>query len=952
MWRTLAAAAMLLSAVAGCIDESDDRFLAGVVTPAEAPFGPRIVFEPTALPVPEVPLPNDLLLERDPGGSGNLQWNVAVRAPTAMERNIRADLARLDGFGAFGPLSVAFDAAIDLDTVSAETVRLVNITPGHADEGQEVPLDLGRGAFPLASGGSFWPWDAKSDYPDFLLPIENFVMVDGAPIRPEYYEVETNTLLLRPRDALAPGCTYAVLLTRGILGLTAPGAPEDAPPKSPIRSPFPFKAHAAQAPLVATALRHVGLAPENLAFGWTFTTGRPAERLDEVREGLHGRGRFAEYARLLPPELGEIRDTGIGHDADGTTFPADPRDHRFIVQGAFLDRILGLFLGLAEGFSTELGHVDYIAFGSFPSLDMRHPERGVFAPPAVPPRIEVPYLIAVPKETEQHRAPFPLVIYFHGTASSRFEFLSLANNLARVGVATVAFDQVGHGPIIPDLRKLLSDQGLEVDAITLFLPILAELLVPDRVAEFEGIDFATAYQKFSEIGLFAELALIGRTTDLDGDGALQSGESFFFADPFQQCGAFQQDLVDLFALVRALRNLDPTAVPAALPDPASASDEDLRKAFRAGDFNADGRLDLGGPDVNIGLAGVSLGGFHALMGAAVEPEVTTTSPIAAGGGVADILLRSNLRQITRLIYLDVFGPLVVGCPDGAGGYFLSLNNESGGCGRATETVSFAHVVDAPPGTRIRVDNRDNGEHAEHVVGENAAVGFALPIASDRWDQLTVTITRPDAAADVVWVLTPYQGLGLERNTPEFRRFVTITQHALDPCDPIAFARHIFREPLAAHGPKHVLFESVAADRTVPISTSIALARAAGVLGEGDDAENLVDAFIASGAVAGRDFDIDGVTAELGLAAEDPDRLGPLVPIAQDGGKSSIRFAFARGRHEWVAGPTSGSIYEAHTLTRNRIALFHATRGVVLSDDMCLATEACERLDDPEAWPEP
>ncbi len=939
-----------LLSLGACLDDGGDRFAAGVVLPTDAPFGPSVVFDPLALPVPEVPLPNDLLLERDPAGSGSLQWNVSTRAPTRLEREIRADLARLDGFGSFGPITVAFDAPLDLDTVNAATVRVVNITRGHPDEGREVTLDLGRGAFPLAGRGSYWPFDPLADAPNFLLAPDNLAEVDGVEKLVEHYEVETNTLLVRPRDALPPGCTFAVLLTRGILG----AKPEaDAAPETegrPIRSPFPFKAHAAQAPLVARALRDIGLPQDELAFGWTFTTGRPAERLTRVREGLHGRGELAELSALVPPTLGVVRDTGIPHDADGRTYPANPRDHRFIVQGAFLDAILGLFLGLADGFSTELGHVSHIAFGSFPSVDVRTPDRAIFDPDGHGGRtVDVPYLVAVPRETERHAPPFPVVIYFHGTGSSRFEFLSLANNLARQGLATVAFDQVGHGPIVPDIRSLLSDQGIGPEAVGFFIPLLADLLAPDRVDEFEGLTFDEALEAFNEIGLFAELATIGRTEDADGDGALQSGESFFHADPFKQCAAFQQDLVDLFALVRALRALDPLAVPAALEDPATASDDALLSHALAGDFDADGRLDLGGPEVPIGLAGISLGGFHALMGAAVEPEVSTTSPIAAGGGVADILLRSSLRQITRIIYLDVFGPLVVGCPDGVGGVWLSLNNESGGCGRDLGALSFGRLDSIDAGSVVMVENLDNGETTEHPVLEDGA-GFAVPVPADRWDQLRVSISRPDGSVGAVYVLTPWQGLGLQRNSPDLRRFVTITQHALDACDPIAFARHIFRAPLPGHRPKQVLFENVAGDATVPISTGIALARAAGVLGVGERADGWVDTLVEIGAVRGDDLDVDGVTVALGLADGGPANVGPIPPVESGDGVSALRFAFARKRHEWVAGPTNGALYDAHTLSRNRIAIFHASGGRVVTDDMCIVDESCALLDTPEAWP--
>jgi hypothetical protein len=105
-------------------------------------------------------------------------------------------------------------------------------------------------------------------------------------------------------------------------------------------------------------------------------------------------------------------------------------------------------------------------------------------------------------------------------------------------------------------------------------------------------------------------------------------------------------------------------------------------------------------------------------------------------------------------------------------------------------------------------------------------------------------------------------------------------------------------------------------------------------------------------VRGRDFDIDGLSVDLGLVPDDGDRVGPLPAVESGVGRSALRFAFARGRHEWVAGPTNGTLYEAHTMTRNRIALFHASGGRILSDDVCLARETCAILDDPARWPWP
>jgi hypothetical protein len=75
-------------------------------------------------------------------------------------------------------------------------------------------------------------------------------------------------------------------------------------------------------------------------------------------------------------------------------------------------------------------------------------------------------------------------------------------------------------------------------------------------------------------------------------------------------------------------------------------------------------------------------------------------------------------------------------------------------------------------------------------------------------------------------------------------------------------------------------------------------------------------------------------------------LGPLptVPSGPGGtGRSASRFASARARHEWGAGAPEGAEYEAHTMTRNRIALFHASGGTRVEDDVCLADDTCPLL---------
>jgi len=83
----------------------------------------------------------------------------------------------------------------------------------------------------------------------------------------------------------------------------------------------------------------------------------------------------------------------------------------------------------------------------------------------------------------------------------------------------------------------------------------------------------------------------------------------------------------------------------------------------------------------------------------------------------------------------------------------------------------------------------------------------------------------------------YRGFGNQRQTPDFRRFMTIAQTILEPGDPVNWARHFAMEPIAypeadpqATPGTNVLVLLGAGDSNVPVSTGIALARAAGIVG--------------------------------------------------------------------------------------------------------------------------
>src|SRR5262249_12619545 len=84
------------------------------------------------------------------------------------------------------------------------------------------------------------------------------------------------------------------------------------------------------------------------------------------------------------------------------------------------------------------------------------------------------------------------------------------------------------------------------------------------------------------------------------------------------------------------------------------------------------------------------------------------------------------------------------------------------------------------------------------------------------------------------LVAPQEGLGLERQTPDFRRLMNLAQAALDPGDPINFARLYAiappRDPAGQPMPPRPLVDvRTVGDYLVPTGNGRAFSRAAGAL---------------------------------------------------------------------------------------------------------------------------
>ena len=412
----------------------------------------------------------------------------------------------------------------------------------------------------------------------------------------------------------------------------------------------------------------IGLDGDDVAFGWTYTTGTIIEPLENIREGLYGRGALKRLSEFSSSGFTEVRDTSILHDEKDPELKS--KDHSYILQAEFFTDILNIFANVQgdSNFSLSFDYVDYLVFGSWHTPNIRmnversrsvnwHTGEGDVG------QEEVPFMISIPKTTEKHQPPFPVMLYFHGTGTSRFEPIAIADVMARQGIAVMSFDQVGHGPIIWIFQTSWVRTRGTASLVNSLVPVIANLLVPDRTAEFFGKTLEEALPMLEEVGLFAELAVHGRAYDYNENGVLDVAEAFFFPDPFRLCASFTQDLLDMMQMVKVLRGLRQEDVPSQpLENASEATFEELQPYLLTGDFNADGVLDIGGPNVQLSLAGTSLGGIHAAMGAVVEPEIKTVTPIVAGGGLVDLMTRSTLNFILEPIFLEISGNRIVGCP--------------------------------------------------------------------------------------------------------------------------------------------------------------------------------------------------------------------------------------------------------------------------------------------------
>ena len=929
--------------------------------------GPTIEFDLGRKPLPELPLPNDVGTWPDPTSRTGRRINVSLVAPTGIERGIREKFSSLEGWGTFTPISIPFDKPLDTDDIKArhqdddfdftnDAVYLVNITTG-----VPVPLDLGQN-FPLTlkETARYWPNDPASteanlifetreedqngngrldpgedtdfdgvlDHPNFSGRIRPPNGVDGLLT---FWESETNTLILRPMIPLDEMTEYAVVVTDRLHGSDEK--------KTPVQSPFEFIHHPSQRQAVERLANvmdsrndYYGFGGDTLShvqFVFTFTTQPTTSDMFALRDGVYGKGKFDWIAREFPAEMKMIKAVGrvdaddpVG-DPPGTFTCTDDSSicqackqeteaSRYVakITPAMQDTIKSL-VGNVFGFSGPSGdrliksfeNIEYLAVGTMkvPWLlgDVHDvsPDATIdanYATGELPHSTdELSFFMVVPKTTAEHKPPFPVALYGHGYTGNGTEGLTFANDLARHGIATIGMNAPGHGLVLSEGDATLAKGLFSSSCLTPF----AKAFRINRVRNLDG-------SKDSE----------GNPTIQD----FESGGDYWTAFPFHTRDMVRQAVIEQVMMIRLLRTFDGRTM-----DWKGDGTQ-----VKAGDFDEDGTVDVGGPDVKYFAWGESLGGIISAVQGGVDPYLTATAPVAGGGALTDIAVRSFQGGVVEAVQMRVMSPLIISVPaesrfdyvkDADGKVVLDKDGKptvapksaqtQTRCGAGQRSIRFfvvqlnkereieigcASEDELAEGMDVVVLNESNNEQrcakvtksnsdfpgtAQFRVGVPATAGdklqlvafkpgpgkaqavtaygkncLALPDATPTkqlttFDGIGDGKCLDDATGDASSCVTTYEsktfhfgaplvspadGYGVRRQSPDFRKMLTFSQIALEPADPITFAPFYYAKTKPdpdgnPSKPTAVLSINTVGDMNVPVNSGIGLARVHGAI---------------------------------------------------------------------------------------------------------------------------
>jgi hypothetical protein len=831
--------------------------------PTPVGTGAAVKFDAFAKPLPEVPLPNDFATRFDATSPTKRRINASMVAATKWESATREELDKLDGWGTYQSITVGFEKTLDLQNIvrrhqgddydpSDDVAYLLDVSPDSPDFCERTPLDFGEGNFPtVLERKAYFDNDRDSEQLSFedrdedanrngVLDLGEDLDMDGVLDKPnvlvpgqtkfqtmEWYERETNTLIMKPLMPLRENTTYAVVLTRRLVD-------EDG---RPVRSPFAYVNHTSQTQQLAPlgqCLPKFGLSLEDVAFTWAYSTMSVSRDFRVIRDGLYGLGPMSRLATEFPAEVKQLFQV---RDSTATNVRIVPTE---ALRGVLPDILKALNNGrLSKADEALMDAHKFIDFHAVFAFDSPQFFRRVDAAgnplPLYKQTFEVDPIsgaaftrsersfvwLTVPKN---RRGPAPVVILGHGYTGNKLDPLIYGGFFARLGLACIGVENVSHG---------IDAESTEIQALG-------------------GLFKSKGLENF-----FTAITKNDRAFDQNGDGRKDSAADFWTSYISHTREVVRQSAIDYMQLIRVLKSFDGS----------TQWEWDVNRDGKkdlAGDFDGDGLIDVGGVG-SINITGGSLGGIMSALMAGLEPQIDVAIPVAGGAGLPDIGVRSIQGGVREAVNLRMLGPLLVTIPardDATKRELWTVLPDLNDQGRrriATVPVSLTE------GDTVVLHNLTTKEKRCFRMGADGLSRAA--ISSDHFDRYQYEIYAgvlppkerdgceiPEGATPK-WTLDTFEfdfkwqgrdfkageplvalgdGFGFRRNSPEIRRFMGLAQLAIERGDPVNYLQNAERHRVMRYGTgeevsTRLLVVNTIGDMNVPVAAGTSIGRAAGFI---------------------------------------------------------------------------------------------------------------------------
>lgn len=734
---SLFALSLLATGCGGSADPSGDGAIG--LGETDRAGGPVVVWDVEHKPLPEIPLPNDAATRLDRSSPTRRRLNISLETTTRYERRTRELFNTLDGFGAYAPVTVRFDAPLDLDNLVArhrdnddfrdDAVLLLNVDPKCERFGEEIALDVGRGRFPITvlnrsrripdpeapfgfrldeGGNALFRFDPEGESlnvlfqdrtedrnrngvldagedldEDGMLDVANFLdpyACDDVPVSSAAHDrcIADNLLNWYERAT-------NTLILRPVwpmeercthaVVLTKRLVGEDG---RPVESPFPAVQPADMVGAlepVGALLPRYGLARDDVAFAWSFTVGTMTKDVEILRAGLYGHGPLRRLAEEFPVSGFDLKTRDEWRAISGDAPLAAGGDAR-LLEGGCVNATFAILAGEYDGDKQICGgYADFAAIGGMFAGTFRAPN------------------LLVDKDGEA-TAMYP-------ADEDESWALDADNGKAVYGDADVTFFCV-----------LPREDARPADVTcTEGNPEGQPWCKPYPVAFYAHGYGGFKGETVLHAGRHAQMGMAACGIDSFGHGlrtVFEEGCPGASDFEFGQLLLRRYGMPELATMIfyGRDRDLNNDGCFDSGADQWSASLFHTRDVVRQsvleqmqfvrilhaidgitrdadghilGDVDGDGEPDIGGRTSVTAAWGISLGGQLTAVLAGAEPTLDAVSPNAVGAGLTDISVRLGQGGLPQAVMLPVQGPVIVGClpTDGSQNPRASGENGSG-----------------------------------------------------------------------------------------------------------------------------------------------------------------------------------------------------------------------------------------------------------------------------------